>query len=237
MLCSEAVNKRKENRDDSPRKNEKDSCTKSATTTTSNEEENNIPQSVPSRFSLLTIQNQSINPNKEKRNLDDITTRLEPASVRFQQGHNNKQRKFQKWFATNNNTIIQTIEPIQNNVKTEATKHKRQYECFCSQNYNNALSCLPTHLHFLGCRSQHQCEKNRSRERHEKRERERERWIESARNGALKSQRDPKKRDNDPPSRYLHRSLQVPAVTTYPHNRLAGPYQRAWLDLGRTWDT
>jgi hypothetical protein len=85
---------------------------------------------------------------------------------------------------------------------------------------------LTTHLHFLGCRSQHQCEKNRSRERHG----ERERWIECARNGALKTQRDPKKRDNDPPSRYLPRSLQVPAVTTYPHNRLAVPINaRGWI--------
>jgi hypothetical protein len=33
---------------------------------------------------------------KKKTNLDDITTKLEPTSVRFQQGHNKKQRKFQK---------------------------------------------------------------------------------------------------------------------------------------------
>jgi hypothetical protein len=33
---------------------------------------------------------------QRKKNLDNIATKLEPASVRFQQGHNNKQRKFQK---------------------------------------------------------------------------------------------------------------------------------------------
>jgi hypothetical protein len=53
----------------------------------------------PPISSLLTKQNQSVplqNPNKEKTNLDDITTKLEPASVRFQQGHNNKQKQIPK---------------------------------------------------------------------------------------------------------------------------------------------